>query len=246
MTTPLEQWTLWQEVFLANHSVSQDSDEARTMTVTSGLRLLPLLRENSPLGCLSKMFLVSSAWHSTSYKLTWKAQATPRKRMYFRLAPSVHRTLANASSLWPTPLAGDGEHGGPNSRDSRGRYSLTGLVHHAWPTPVALDAGSGRINRSLSPNATERPTLAMMARKGTWPTPTANDSKNATLPPGAEHRDSLPGALMQMETRHTGNLNPEWVESLMGFPVGWTALDGPLPRTNRKRNGSRRVPSHTS
>ena len=171
----LEQSTLWQGASLANRSVSQDEDEERTMTVTSGLRLLPLLRNVGPLGCLSRMLLGSSVWHSTSFKLTWKAQATPHKRMYFRLAPSVRRTHANASSSWPTPLAGDGKHGGPNSRDSKGRYSLTGMVHHAWPTPVALDAGSGRINRSLSPNAANRPTLAMMARKGTWPTPTANE-----------------------------------------------------------------------
>ena len=63
----------------------------------------------------------------------------------------------NVSSSWPTPLAGDGEHGGPNARDSKGRYSLTGRVHHIWPTPVALDAGSGRVNRSLSPTCNRTP-----------------------------------------------------------------------------------------
>ena len=175
------------------------------MTVTSGRLLLPLLRENSPLGCLSRMLLASSAWHSISFKLTWKMRVTSHKRLYFRLVPSVRRISENASSLWPTPLASDAEHGGPNARDSKGRYSLMGAVYHSWPTPVALDAGSGRINRSVSPNASERPTLAMMARKGTWPTPTANDSKNATLPLGATHRDSLPGALIRMWPTPTAN-----------------------------------------
>ena len=289
---PLETLTLWQGESLASHLATQDSDEAQRMTATSGRMLLPLLKDDSPLGCLSRMFLASSAWRSTSYKLTWKAQATKRKRMYFRLAPLVRRTSENVSSSWPTPLAGDADHGGPNARDSKGRSSLTGAVHHAWPTPsatnaeysstgygptlnqmaswptpVAIDAGSGRINRSASPNATERPTLAMMAHKGVWPTPTANDSKNATLPPGAAQRDSLPGALIRMwptptanedhyrlqgETQqstslnaiHKGNLNPEWVEALMGFPLGWTAIDGLLPQAH-KRNGNRRVRSRT-
>src|SRR5437899_8028561 len=59
----------------------------------------------------------------------------------------------------------------------------TGLVRSAphtdekeflsWPTPTAIDSGSGRVNRSASTNAQERPSLALMARKGLWPTPKA-------------------------------------------------------------------------
>ncbi len=261
----LDQLMLWQEESPVNRSACQDNDEARGMTVTSGRLLLPLLRDVGPLGSLSRMCLASSAWHSTSFNLTWKARVTPHKRMYFRLVPSVRPISESASSSWRTPQAHDAK-----SSATQSGYTMD-LTHQVqtWPTPVALDAGSGRINRSLSPNAAERPTLAMMARKGTWPTPTANDSKNATFPPGATNRDSLPGALirtwptptatedhyrLQGETQqsrslnalHKGNLNPEWVEALMGFPVGWTALDGPLVHSKRKRNGSRRARSHTN
>jgi hypothetical protein len=57
-----------------------------------------------------------------------------------------------------------------------------------------------------------------------WPTPVANDAKNGTLPKASEMRDSLPGALRRAQLQ--GNLNPDWVECLMGFPPGWTDIDG--------------------
>ena len=56
-----------------------------------------------------------------------------------------------------------------------------------------------------------------------YPTPTANDAKNATLPPSQVSRDTIPGALLR--EGHGGKLNPVFVEWLMGFPVGWTQTD---------------------
>lgn len=55
-----------------------------------------------------------------------------------------------------------------------------------------------------------------------YPTPTANDAKNATLPPSQCDRDSVPGALMRDGV--TGSLNADWVEWLMGYPKGWTDI----------------------
>lgn len=56
-----------------------------------------------------------------------------------------------------------------------------------------------------------------------YPTQTANDAKNATLPPSQCDRDSVPGALMRDGV--TGSLNADWVEWLMGYPQGWTDID---------------------
>ena len=44
------------------------------------------------------------------------------------------------------------------------------------PTPTTTDAGTGRINRSPSPNAPPRPTLALYFKR--LPTPIANDAAN--------------------------------------------------------------------
>ncbi len=57
------------------------------------------------------------------------------------------------------------------------------------------------------------------------PTPTASqEAKNSTLPPSQMKRDNLAGYLLRNGER--GQLNPEWVEWLMGFPAGWTASRG--------------------
>lgn len=92
------------------------------------------------------------------------------------------------------------------------------------PTPTAIDAGSGRMNKSLSPNASERPTLAMASKMGLLPTPTANDAKNVTLPASQGIRNGLPKTAMQSDEYRTGTgsrLNPLYVAEMMGFPVNW-------------------------
>ncbi len=80
-----------------------------------------------------------------------------------------------------------------------------------------------------------------MARSGLLPTPVAQDAKNNTLPPSQIERDSLVGAVLrglvptptiegQCRSELTrrglaGRLNPRFVEWMMGFPSGWTAVD---------------------
>jgi len=54
-----------------------------------------------------------------------------------------------------------------------------------YPTPTAIDAGSGRVNRSLGQGAQDRPTLALLARKGLlnqWPTPQERDWRTGSTP----------------------------------------------------------------
>ena len=47
------------------------------------------------------------------------------------------------------------------------------------------------------------------------------------------------GAENQRKSQINGQLNPEWVEWLMGFPAGWTDLGDSATRSSRKsRSGS--------
>ena len=69
---------------------------------------------------------------------------------------------------------------------------------------------------------------------GSWPTPAARDYRGAnsydtTLKKlsegGRPHLDQLPNRVQLAEGRSIrGTLNPQWVEWLMGYPVGWTDL----------------------
>ena len=82
------------------------------------------------------------------------------------------------------------------------------------PTPTSIDSGSGRINKSPSPGAKERPTIALAARMGLLPTPLSRDFK------GECHmsQSCLPN------TFQTSQLNPLFVQEMMGFPYLWTEL----------------------
>jgi hypothetical protein len=116
------------------------------------------------------------------------------------------------------------------------------------PTPSASDYGS---NQSQSSGAAVRPSLQTMARGGMLPTPTetmadtkgdlighlrgtrgsrmlptpaARDWKDGTQPrPHGRHSDSLP---VVVNREVGGSLHPQFVEWMMGFPKGWTDLDG--------------------
>jgi hypothetical protein len=102
------------------------------------------------------------------------------------------------------------------------------------PTPCTVDSGS-YFNRSNSPGAALRPTLGAMAKHALWPTPTVCGNYNrkgasATSGDGLATwvRERVPTPTTQDAANNGGpsqserTLNPDWVEWLMGWPVGWT------------------------
>jgi hypothetical protein len=103
-------------------------------------------------------------------------------------------------------------------------------IGSGWlPTPTANPYGTNQ-GGSQGRVGPVRMSLATMARRNAWPTPQARDWRGA---PGkgcqqrGGHQSSLPKAV------GGGLLNPPWVEWLMGWPIGWTALE-PLA-TDRSR-----------
>ena len=217
-----EQLTLFQGDSPASRSVQPGSVGARRMTVTSGLNCLELYKKSGPLGSLVRMLLESSQWHSTRCFLTWKISATPHNRLLFRLVPSMPRTDGTDARLWPTVRSKEtGGYQYSQGRHDRPVLTLTGAAR-LWPTPKARDwrTASGREKR-VSPDLNVAVKL--------FPTPKATDYKGSG-PRGsksAEHdlkKGNLKGAVMYA-TEKDGQLNPEWVEWLMGFPIGWTELN---------------------
>jgi hypothetical protein len=112
------------------------------------------------------------------------------------------------------------------------------------PTPTATDAGSGRTNRSPSPGAAERPTIALAAKRGLLPTPTVNDATNASLPISqAKRKSGLAKMAMKSDEYQTGagsRLNPRYVIEMMGFPVNW--LVSPFLRGAENRSKPAETP----
>ena len=229
-----EQLTLFREASPASRSALPGSEEARRMTVTSGLRCLELYRNSGPLGSLVRMLLGSSIWRSTRCYLTWKASATPAKHLLFQLVASMPHTEDTELRLWATPRANDAEKRGMISADKRNGLPAEVLF---WPTPSASDCGRTAIN----PHTTKNGTIRHIGKTGKqsyarldavaalYPTPKARDARDTTrLPPSRiadRNKDSLVQRVGREIKEECGQLNPTWVEWLMGFPIGWTDLN---------------------
>lgn len=84
------------------------------------------------------------------------------------------------------------------------------------PTPVASD---WKRNGSPADLTRKSPTLGAIVQM--YPTPKASDG-NKRGKVGPHHQNGLAGAV---KSGHGGGvLNPNWVEWLMGWPIGWTDL----------------------
>ena len=100
---------------------------------------------------------------------------------------------------------------------------------------------SGRTLSTLRPSVP----LTIDPGRGRWPTPTAQDAKNATMPPSQAHRNngSIPCLLARMG--FVGwVLNPRFYEELMMFPAGWTELE--VSATASSRQSSRKSGAQSS
>jgi len=131
--------------------------------------------------------------------------------------------------MWTTPSASDAKRGGTITDNMTGT-SLVQQVNTSayWPTPTVV---CGNYNRK-GVSSTSGDGMATAVKM--WPTPTANDSKNSTLPESQRNRDGMAGSLLRQGHQPGETLNPEWVEWLMNWPIGWTSLE-PMKPENWER-----------
>jgi hypothetical protein len=169
------------------------------MTVTSGRKWLGSLKLSDQLGSLARTLLASSTWNSTVVFLTWKASATPASRLLFRLVPSMPDTDETGFGLWPTPDA-----------------SLMNLVESA----ASVMERRARYAEKWGNNGFG---LRLQTAVKLWPTPSANEDAAGT--PNGKMQLML-GNHPAVRNQGDGTLNPEFVEWLMGYPIGYTDLGG--------------------
>lgn len=147
--------------------------------------------------------------------------------------------LNNQAKHWPTARANDWK----DSDQPRSRRGLMPDQHlpaaaKHWPTPTASDYGHNR-GGSMGRVGPERPSLSTLVGK-TWPTPIQSDSKRSGSRNQAGSRAhkgiSLTDAITSTSSHQARtipndgsessvkrrSLNPQFVEWLMGLPIGWT------------------------
>ena len=160
------------------------------------------------------------------------------------------RTDEIGSGLWLTPKASDTSKGESNEtftqrmgdRSENVAQSLPAQVNNPkthpttlWRTPDTGDGGTSGLlkeGKDFRENgqAVQVRLVDQVNNERLWPTPTATDYKGSGKT--GELRDRLDYAVERGATKSKtyekpvipGSLNPEWVEWLMGFPIGHTDL----------------------
>lgn len=144
--------------------------------------------------------------------------------------------LATAVRMWPTPNV---PNGGRQANTDRlnivgncayredGTKAQIGLevAVKLWRTPNARDGEKGWNSHNSNGS------LHLSAQVHQYPTPSATDYRTG-------YREDSEAGIAQREKRSKPlrpaaapgtQLNPDWVEWLMGWPIGWTSLE-PLPQ----------------
>jgi len=176
---------------------------------------------------------------------TWPRAGMTRNGTAYLRPPLAPLTDGIASGLWPTPDASVMNlHESPESvlkrreiqrvRDVNGNGFGLRLTTAAqmWPTPCAEDAKNVPYQKGKSGQRYPMLLGAIRSEK-MWPTPRAEHDSG-------KHRGSLDTLHSAIKDAHpSGQLNPTWVEWLMGYPLEWTACAAWATRSSRKLpNGS--------
>ena len=229
---------------LANLTVFQVKEKGKRMNATCGPKCLEQLGRFSRPTLWVKMLAASligmGDWYSMRCKLTWKLRGTKCSRMYFQLVPKMLHTDGIEFGLLPTPttqeptteaeLTPNGRRKTKDGKDSHslniGRMAAMGLLK--TPTRMDGEVSSGKKN----PVSGNSGTLAQeimsnykptMEKLGIYATPRARDWKGKNN--GTQRgRGNDIGQDIYEQTGMNGQLNPQFVEEMMGFPENWTLL----------------------
>tara|TARA_R110000823_G_scaffold26035_4_gene76408 strand:- start:5051 stop:5884 length:834 start_codon:yes stop_codon:yes gene_type:complete len=154
--------------------------------------------------------------------------ATPGQRAYRKMpngkmvlqsqSINLQVEMVNRQESWPTVSTRDHHAQGANHNPKAQSSSLATVVEKkSWATPQSRDFRSGDAERFTDPDRSKN----LNDQIKTWATPATRDTQGPRGEAAQERKgnpmDTLPNQLM----RNGGKLNPRWVETLMGLPIGW-------------------------
>ncbi len=226
------QLTFSAEDFPVSPTASPASAAAPPTSATSGASSPDSFAKLDPAGCWRKMcrgfYQPNLDGSLDEYSETWPRAAMTRSGTAYLLPPLAPLTGEIGSGSWPTPAAS--LHNLSEDLDTwserRARVKtekvngngfgmpLT-VAARMWPTPTSRDHKDGSAQ-----SCANVPVNALLGRAvHQFKTPQARDWKG---PQGRAYS----GEAMDLPAQVGGSLNPTWVEWLMGYPSGWTDLEG--------------------
>ena len=233
----------------ANRSVLQDVKRVNKMKDTSGQSILGLSKNVGRLSLLEKMLVDTLNSVSTPYLRTWRVKVTPQQRLVFQLRASAPTTNGKGYGLLPTPTTSDGTTGSIIGKDDKFRITKNGTLRKVNKNGIDGSIGLGRLvklwrtpdaNCGRGPSSKERMQMKLDKKMPIslndqvahpnlmWPTPRAAVGMNMRLTENMaklRHKRYLETEVAYQEKGSGGQLNPTWVEWLMGYPKGWTDLN---------------------
>lgn len=253
----LEKWTSSLADIPASHSVPQDNAREQKTQDTSGPTSQTEFGFFDLESASSRMSKDTSALDSEKSLATWNKWVTKCRGEYLARLSVVRLTNANECSSWPTAAARDYKGTSPGylyRADGKSRVDqLPVAVDQAeagnWPTPTVQEAGKignqanhGQVALSNHPELRGEVTREKFekgkhglldpenpsthgSRPESWATPRCSMAQDKQEDSG-KHRLGE-----QAQHNTSGKLNPRWVETLMGLPVGWTMPSCQYPVT---------------
>lgn len=250
--TTYQQPTLFAVDFPVNPIASQASALPQPTTATCGgsspVLFASLDQSMSWLKMYQDYCQVKMDGSLVEYSGTWPRAGMMQNGNAYRLLPLVRRISATAYSFWPTPDASvmnDGENlenwqarrarVKAQKKNGNGFGMPLAIAVRMWPTPRATEYKNPRGktgNRSEAAAARAGWTLSETVKM--FPTPNASPASNSLdlrcSGDGRTKPNKLGWAVAESLQDQSldpisGQLNPQFVEWLMGFPVDWTALE---------------------
>lgn len=216
--------TSWLEGFRAKTSALQET--ARDLTenaVECGTTWPASLAKFDPDTSSWKTAQLSLLGGLEEFSETWPRWGLMRAGECWERQTLAPLTSGSASGLWQTPVADDAVNRQAGKWNSRGEPKLSAQVLR--PTPTVC----GNYNRKDA-SATSGDGLATAVTQRTYPTATATAYKGWSPNHNRAGTDDRLDYTVEREAFNPGQqtppmrLNPEWVEWLMGWPIGHTEL----------------------
>ena len=223
--------SLWEDS-PANQCQSQVKEKEQMTTATSGQKCLDSLGRSNPNSLLARMckeLLISkTAWYSDRCKTTWKVKVSKSNVSLFQLQASVHGIKEKESGLsdaiFPTPTS--------VQRPNEGNMRL-----------MRKQVLQGQITREEASAMVGKDVFKAHGKVKMYPTPTVDCEEGGQQSERVERTKSgafilrkknkpestfgakLSDAMLHLEKKPGGKLNPTFVEFLMGFPMNWTKTE---------------------
>jgi len=218
-----------------NPTVQQAKDWGKMTSDISGPICLDAFGRFPRVGLWGKTFsallIGQEGWFSTRCRLTWKLKGTRFNRLFFQLQASTLPTEGTEFGLLPTPRANQvngmdlnneklAKRNKSNLEEEVAKWVVEGML----PTPTT-DSATNRKDKYKQGG-----TPLSVAVNKMLPTPTTSCANGGTKAPrkdGKTRESELNhwATINRDEAQATGKtsqLNPQFVEEMMGFPENWT------------------------